>query len=89
MTIIKNIIIKNKLHKELAEIETQLQTQGYYQQKKQLATLAYKPDKYAELYKEIEAKFQPLLLEKQKLEEEIKQLSGAKLFKGHQNHSIK
>lgn len=80
MNIIKKLIIRNELKKELSSIDDCLANEGYYMLESRLMKLVYQPDEYAELCKTIEDKFRVSLNKKNKLEKDIKNLSGKYLF---------
>ena len=81
MTIIKNLIRKNKLRKQLLDIENILHENGYYDKEKELRLLSYSPDAYAELHTQINNEFGELFDRQRLLNQQINNLSGIKLFK--------
>ena len=89
MTIIKNLILRNKLRDELIKVEQTLQSRGYYAKKQKLATLAYYPDEYAILYKQINDEFSEILFKKHQLEQQIASMSGKNMFKKNTDNYTK
>lgn len=89
MSIIKNLIARNKLKKQLEALEISLRETGYYENQARLNSLIYKPDEYAELYIKINKKYQVLLTKKQSLERELYNLKGRNLFKKQDDTLIK
>ncbi len=83
MRIIKNLIIKNRLQKELRDVENTLQESGYYQKERELDMLTYLPDDYAVLYTEIHDEFGELLSKKNDISHQLNSFSGTNLFKQH------
>lgn len=81
MSIIKNLIIKNQLGKELKEIEHNLYESGYYQKARELDLLTYQPDDYAELYTQIHEEYGDLLQKRREVSSQLHSLSGTNLFK--------
>ncbi|MBO5909925.1 MAG: hypothetical protein J6Q15_00295 [Clostridia bacterium] len=80
MNIIKKLIIRNQLKKELKIVDDTLAKSDYYAMESQLMRLAYYPDEYARVYHTIESKFRPLLNKKIGLQKDIQKLSGKNLF---------
>ena len=80
MRIIKNLIIKNRLKKQLANIETQLTENGYYEYERDLSMMFCAPDDYAMLYEYIKTKFGSMLAEKNNICRQLTLLSGTNLF---------
>lgn len=76
MNIIKKMIEKNKLKRELHKIEDTLKQSGYYDEMAKLDTLIYQPDSYASLLFKIKRKYCPLLTRKEYIQKKINQLSG-------------
>ena len=81
MTIIKNLIARNKLKKQLEALEISLRETGYYESQAKLSTLVYNPDAYAELYTKINKKYNVMITKKHTLEKQLYKLSGKNLFK--------
>ena len=81
MRIIKNLIIKNKLKKQLNDIETQLIDNGYYEYQRDLNMMFYSPDDYAKLYEYINIQFGELLNQRQDINSQLRLLSGSNIFK--------
>ena len=80
MQIIKKLIIRNRLKKELERVDDFLNDNGYYKLDSKLFSLRFQPEEYAVLYYEIERAFRPSLNRKHELEKQIQSLSGKNLF---------
>ena len=80
MQIIKKLIIRNKLKKELQRVDDFLNDNGYYALDMKLYYLRCQPEEYADLYYKIENAFRPTLNRKHELEKQIQSLSGKNLF---------
>ena len=80
MQIIKKLIIRNKLKKEVENIDEFLNKNDYYRLDSKLYSLRFQPEEYACLYEEIERAFRPTLDRKHKLQQQIQSLSGKNLF---------
>ena len=80
MQIIKKLIIRNRLKKEVENIDNFLNENDYYKLDSKLYSLRFQPEEYACLYEEIEKAFRPSLDRKHKLQEQIQKLSGKNLF---------
>ncbi len=80
MQIIKKLIIRNKLKKELEIVDNFLNDNGYYALDMKLFSLRFQPEEYADLYYKIEAAFRPTLNRKRELQQQIQRLSGKNLF---------
>ncbi len=78
MKLIKNMIEKNKLKRELHKIEVALKQGGYYDEIAKLNKLIYQPDNYASQLFKIKRKFCPLLSRKEYIQKKINQLSDNK-----------
>ena len=76
MKLIKKMIQKNKLKRELRKIEESLTQGGYYEEIEKLNKLIYQPDNYASLLFKIKRKYCPLLSRKEYIEKQIRELSG-------------
>lgn len=89
MRIIKNLIIRNSLKKELKQIEHQLYSSDYRALMRKLTSLRFDPDNYAVVYDEIQTKYGALLDRRTKVEAKINKLSGTKIFKKYDDELTK
>ena len=80
MQIIKKLIIRNRLKKEVESIDDFLNENDYYKMDLELYSLRFHSAEYACLYDEIEKSFRPSLDRKHKLQQQIQRLSGKNLF---------
>ena len=83
MHIIKNLILKNNLRKQVSDIEQELRLDGYYKKEKELIHLRFKPDEYAVLYQQIESQFGDKVIKRNQLNRQINELRGKNMFKSH------
>ncbi|MBQ7880872.1 MAG: hypothetical protein IJ358_03420 [Clostridia bacterium] len=80
MRIIKKLIIRNRLKKELNSLNWQLKETGYHEMCDKLRTLVYNPDQYAIVLQQIHQTYGDYLARKHQLEAMINKLSGKNLF---------
>lgn len=74
MNIIKKLIKKQKLLKELRSIKNKLADSDYYDKERQLSKLIRQPDAYADLYIQIHQEYGELLNRQWKINAELTNL---------------
>lgn len=86
MKLIQNLILKNNLRKQLAELEQALRLDGYFQKEKELFSLRFNPDEYAVLYKQIEEQYGEQIRQRNQLNIQIRQLSRKNILKSDSDY---
>lgn len=81
MRIIKNLIIRHSLKKELNEIEHKLYSGNYRDLMCKLNSFRCDPENYAVTHQELRDKFGTLLDRRMKVMHQIHMMSGTNIFK--------
>jgi len=81
MKIIKKLTLRNKLQKQLDNIDDYLYRNNYYDNDLKLNISKFCSEEYIEDYYNVESKFKIVLNQKRKLQTQIHKLSGKNLFK--------